>query len=195
MRIYRGRVSFLPVYDDDNDDSGYKPKNSNTNIFKNATNYADSRAIKRLRVVHEHKSVQFSHLTPFDKPVPNDWLTIEDSFVLVIIVNLPLAGQDFFVAPDSTYNDNCMHMVYIRQGATRSDLLSIFNSAKDGSFLKSPHIEYVKIKAFRLEPLDTDNSGNLMVDGERVPYGRIQGEVVPKLGCFLTKTSTNKNNV
>jgi diacylglycerol kinase family enzyme len=193
MRTYRGRVSFLSADEKGN----YKPKNSNVKIIKNQANYMSPEAINRLNVVHEQKSVQFSHLTAFEKPVPNDWLTIEENFILVIIVNLPLAGQDFFVAPDSTYDDNCMYMIYIRQGATRSDMLSIFNSAKDCSFLNSPCIEYVKIKAFRLEPLEQDNSGNLMVDGERVPHGRIQGEVVPKLGCFLTTkktTTTTKAN-
>ena len=49
--------------------------------------------------------------------------------------------------------------------------------------LDNPLVEYVKIKAFRLEPLqlvnEQTNTGVLMVDGEQVPYGNIQGEIQP----------------
>ncbi len=177
LRVYKGRISFLPVDEHKN----IQLKDPSIKILKNTTNYSNEKSIT---------SSQFKYLTPLDKPVPNNWLTIEDKFVLFLVINLPLMGQDLFVSPDSKFDDETLLLVFVKQGATRKQLLDLFNNAGDGKFLENSFLEFVKVKAFRLEPIhepefDASNAA-LMVDGERVPYGKIQGEVVPKLGRILS---------
>ena len=180
MRVYKGRISFLPVDEYKN----YKPKDPTIKILKNTTNYSTKTTTTK------NTSNQFKYLTPFDQPVPNDWLTIEDNFVLFLVINLPLMGQDLFVSPASKFDDETLLLTFVRKGATRKQLLDLFNNAGDGKFLENSFLEFVKVKAFRLEPMHEAgfdaSQAALMVDGERVPYEKIQGEVVPKLGRILS---------
>ena len=178
MRIYRGRVSFLPS----DEMKDYKPKDPTIKLMRsngNATINRDSR---------------FEHLVPFDQQLPNDWITIEENFVLFLIINLPLIAPDFIAVPDSKFDDESMHLIFIKEGISKLEMIKLFQDAEKGTHLSSPFVEHVKIKAFRLEPiglkLNTEQyekeKGQLMVDGEEVEYGPIQGEIKPKIANVLT---------
>lgn len=101
-------------------------------------------------------------------------------------MNLPILTYDFTAAPEALSNDGCMHMMFMKAGVTRFEILKLFSDTVSGSHLNSPLVEYVKIKAFRLEPLPLEINGkldgNFMIDGEKIPYGNIQGEIRPSLG-------------
>lgn len=157
----------------------YKPKNPSIKILKNTNSERQNS-----RLENPQLNLKYSYLTPLDEPVPNDWLSIEDKFVLFLILNTPLMGTDFFVSPDTKFDDGSMILVFVREGIPRIQILKLLNDASNGVFLDNPYLEYVKVKAFRLEPQD---DGNLMVDGERVGYGPIQGEVLPSFARVLTK--------
>lgn len=142
----------------------------------------------------------FQYLRPLDEAVPKDWLIIEDKFILFLIVNLPLISPDFLAAPDARFNDGNMHMMFMRAGASKAQLLKVLTQPGDKHHLDNPLIESVKIKAFRLEPMglvkgsgssepEYVDSGVLMVDGEQVPYGSIQGEIAPGLGRIFSQKS------
>ena len=51
-----------------------------------------------------------------------------------------------------------MHLLFIKEGVTKAQLLNLMTMFETGQHLNSPHIEYVKIKAFRLEPLSNENA-------------------------------------
>jgi hypothetical protein len=105
-------------------------------------------------------------------------------------------GQDILVAPEKKLNDNFMYITFINGAATRFDLLKIFIEGGTGNFLLHSCMEWAKVKAFRLEPFTSPYSpaktsnfspddGALMVDGEKVDYGNIQGEIVPTFANIL----------
>lgn len=184
MRIYRGRLSFLPAEESKN----YTPKNPSILITKN-----NQELLPREETPNKYN---FKHLNPIDKPVPNDWLTIEDNFVMLLVVYLPLISPDFLATNESTFNDGNMHIVFIKEGISKAQMLQLFTDTENGNYLQSEHVEYVKVKAFRLEPLKqqktnpngqspSSDDGAIMVDGERVPYGVIQAEIIPSLGNIL----------
>ncbi len=153
----------------------YKPKNSSIKIHSNTNNEP------------REQIEQFQYLNPIDKPVPKDWLTIEENFILFLVVNVPLIAPDFLASPDSKFNDGHMLMIFIKEGAKKTELLQMFSETETGKHLDSPLVEFVKIKAFRLEPqpYKQQSDGVLMVDGERVPYGNIQGEIMPSCANIL----------
>ncbi len=122
-------------------------------------------------------------MTALDKPVANDWLTIEDDFVSFLLVNLPLIGQDYIASPESKLDDGLLYLTFIRKGISKLDLIKVIGDSGSGNFLKNPHLEWVKVKAFRLEPLDAH--GTIMIDGEKVSYGKIQGEILPSFARTL----------
>ena len=82
-----------------------------------------------------------------------------------------------------------MHLLFVKEGITRAQLLKIFLQTETGEFLSSQLVEYVRVKAFRLEPDmtpgSTSASGAMMVDGEQVAYGPVQAEIFPSLGNCL----------
>jgi sphingosine kinase len=165
------------------EDLNYKPKNPNFQIICNKNNYKDNNnsQIK--------SNLDFNYLTPLNEPVPNDWITIEDNFSFFLIINLPFLASDLFVTPDSKNDDGIMYLVFIRDDVSRFEILKGFTDGSSGNFLKNPCIEFVRCKAFRLEPmkcLQTNKvEGTLMVDGELIEYGPIQGEIKPKLARVL----------
>ena len=124
--------------------------------------------------------------------MPNDWITIEENFVLLLVVYLPLIAPDFIATPHSKFNDGCMHLLFIKEGVTKAQLLNLMTMFETGQHLNSPHIEYVKVKAFRLEPLSNENAaqqreGVMMIDGERVPCAKVQAEIIPGLANVLNR--------
>lgn len=162
----------------------YKPKDSSLKILTNANNYACP-VLEKKRLKNQELNVEYKYLKPFGEKVPNDWLTIEDSFVMFAAVNLPLMGSDFIISPETKINDGSMMLTFVRDGAPRMRILEFFDDAAKGKFLENKLIEFVKVKAFRLEPLDEHGCGNIMIDGEKVHYGAIQGEVLPQFARVL----------
>lgn len=98
-------------------------------------------------------------------------------------------GMDFLISPDKTFNDGHVLLCFVREGITKYEMFKFLVQCSQGTILKNPFIEYLKVKAFRLEPLDSDEVkyGSLMVDGEAVSYGKIQGEVLPQFARAFTK--------
>ena len=174
LRVYKGRISFLPVDSFKN----YQPKDKSIKIIKNTNNYKNEQ--------DEPTHANFKYLKPMNKPVPNDWLTICDEFALFLVFKLPYMGQDFFVSPTAKLDDGELILSFIKSGVPSHEILNMFNSAGKGGYLEAPYMHYVKVKAFRLEPLGEINDNlAMMVDGEKVCYGPIQGEVRPGLGRAL----------
>lgn len=186
LRVYRGRFSFLPADDSKN----YVPKNSSIKVERKIDGIND--AEKTTDNSDEIRS-KFKYLPPIDQSIPNNWLTIEENFVLFLVTYLPLISSDFLASPEATFNDGEMHVIFIKQGITKSELLKLFTKTENGEHLKSDLVEYVKVKAFRLEPIglvnndqvQTSNRGIMMVDGEIVPTGVIQAEIMPSMGKIL----------
>ena len=56
------------------------------------------------------------------------------------------------------------------EGTSRTDLLKMFLNLDDGKHLNYDFVHQLKVRAFRIVPEGTE--GNIMVDGEKVPYGR-----------------------
>ena len=112
---------------------------------------------------------------------------------MFLVVHLPLIAPDFMASPYSELNDGCMQLMFIKEGISKATLINLFTQTENGDFLNSPYLEYVRVKAFRLEPLSMQGASNdtqlkdgiMMIDGERIPYGKVQGEIVPSLANIL----------
>ena len=126
-------------------------------------------------------------LPPLDKPVPSDWVTIEDDFILFCASYQSHLGDDYCVHPNSTIDDGLIYLGFVRNAPTgiRMKLLSMMTKTEDGSHIHVPQYEVVKVKAFRLEPLNS--SGTMCVDGERVDYGPIQAQILPGIARIMAR--------
>ena len=107
------------------------------------------------------------------------WQVIEDEFIFIWAMNTAWAAHDMNVTPYARLNDGAMDVLIMRKGTPRRELLQALLRCGKGEHLDLPHLEYYKVRAFRLEPL-TDK-GILVVDGEPVDYSPIDLKVIPNL--------------
>ncbi|KAI5613734.1 sphingosine kinase 1, partial [Silurus asotus] len=125
-------------------------------------------------------------LVPLDQPVPAHWTVVkEEDFVLVMAVYQSHLAEDFIAAPASRLDDGVMHLIYVKAGISRQDLLCLFLAMKKGAHLSTncPFVVYVKVRALRLEPYSP--KGTITVDGEAVEYGPVQAQIHGSLARII----------
>lgn len=116
------------------------------------------------------------HLPPLGEPISVDpatskWRRIDGPFAYVLITSKSALSQDVICTPQSTLADGYLTLQFIRtRGSSRANLAKAFISLEDGKHFDYDFVEWIPVRAFRIVP--TETSGNLMVDGEKVPYGK-----------------------
>ncbi|XP_067672040.1 sphingosine kinase 1-like [Haliotis asinina] len=131
----------------------------------------------------ETHGMSYALLPPLDQPVPDNWVVIDDGFVLVSALYQTHLGSKMLAAPHAHLSDGFMYLMFIRDGIPRNMLLSLFLSFGQGGHVDSPYVEIVKVLAFRLEPSTT--SGNIMIDGERIDVTPLQCQVLPQISRIM----------
>ncbi|KAM6163513.1 sphingosine kinase 1 [Rhynchocyon petersi] len=124
-------------------------------------------------------------LVPLDQPVPAHWTVVpEQEFVLVLALLHSHLGSDMFAAPMGRCEAGAMHLFYVRAGVSRATLLRLFLAMEKGRHMEynCPHLVYVPVVAFRLEP--KDGGGVFTVDGELMVSEAVQGQVHPDY-CWM----------
>ena len=116
---------------------------------------------------------------------PNNWITIEGSFVMIWVVQTSHAAISMYSGPGVTLADG-MFTIYVVQDMTRSDMLSLLFTVDSGEFVKHPKVATYKARAYRLEPLETEK-GLFTMDGEVIEYGPIQSVILPSYANVLKK--------
>lgn len=125
-------------------------------------------------------------LNPLDQPVPKNWVTVEDDFVLVLAIYQTHLGADLFAVPFGTINDGLIHLFFVRAGISRAALVRLFLAMEKGTHFEQEcqYLTYVPVKAFRLEP--QTQKGIITVDGEQIEYGPLQAQLHPELANLIT---------
>lgn len=131
------------------------------------------------------QSIPNSFCSPLNDPVPEDWIVIDDEFVLVYACHQTHLSTDVFFAPEAKLDDGIMWLVMIRGGVSRAQVMYFLASLQSGDHVHIPYVDVIPIHAFRLEPYTSD--GFLTVDGEVIPCSSIQAEVLPSLARVMSQ--------
>ncbi|XP_010191197.1 PREDICTED: sphingosine kinase 1 [Mesitornis unicolor] len=94
------------------------------------------------------------------------WTVVpEEEFVFVYAIYQSHLGTNLLMAPAAGLHDGCMHLFYLKAGVSRVTLLKLFLAMARGTHLdlNCPHLHYVPVQAFRLEPWVA--AGIMTVDG------------------------------
>ncbi len=150
----------------------------------------EQRALEEITLdgVNGKPHVETPLLNPLSSPVPSDWVTIEDDFIFLLVSYQSHISDEMCMDPHGELNDGVMSMGFVRnnQPGVRKRLINMMLSMGDGSHLNDPGYEVVKVRAFRLEPLN-ESGGHLCVDGEEVQYGPIQAQVLHGMARVMAK--------
>lgn len=112
--------------------------------------------------------------------ISDAWIVENGEFVMIHAAYQTHLGSDCHFSPQSKLNDGTIHLVIIRGGISRTQLLTFLINMSSGTHLPTENTEFiqvVRVEAFRLEP--HGNSGILTIDGERVDCGPLQAKIIP----------------
>ncbi|XP_038987700.1 sphingosine kinase 1-like isoform X1 [Phoenix dactylifera] len=186
LRRYHGHVQFVPA-------PGYESYGEP--IKQNGSDMGNTVLPEQGRVNNaEVKSCGYpGPVASFDGL---EWRSIDGPFISVWINNVPWAGEDIMPAPEAKFSDGCLDAAILRD-CPKSALLGLMLKMSDGSYLKSPYVIYLKVKAFRLKPGQrvgnptkggiVDSDGEVIAMGDRV-NGGIQQEYRMSYGPPLQLT-------
>lgn len=154
-------------------------------------------ALKDLLFLKQYKATvsYLPHDIQNDAPFPsnltatlsNEWITVEDSFLGVTAAYQSHLSPELHIAPESTLNDGIIWLLLLRSSLTRYKFLSFLLKIESGTHLKEekdPDIQMIKCKALRIVPKCTD--GCIAIDGEEIPFGPIQAEIIPSIAKVYT---------
>ena len=116
------------------------------------------------------------HLLPLNEPIPIDsstskWRRIDGPFAYVLVTSKSALSKDTVSSPQSSLADGYLTLQFIRtRNSSRINLAKMFTGLDDGTHFDYDFVEWMPVRAFRIVPSEAD--GNLMVDGEKVAYGK-----------------------
>ena len=117
------------------------------------------------------------YLSPLNEPLTSDattnspWRRIDGPFAHILITSKGSISQDVVASSKSSLSDGYLTLQFIRSdGSTRMNLAKTFTKLGDGTHFDYGFVQWMPVRAFRLVPNNAD--GNIMVDGEKVPYGK-----------------------
>lgn len=158
LRKYCGTIQFVPA-------PGYEAYGEPVKQVKNS-------------IVESLEQNGKSHMSSYPGPSvefqASDWRFIDGPFVAVWINNVPWAAEGIMAAPEAKFSDGYIDAVILRD-CPKADLLSLLMKMSDGSYVKSPHVTYLKVRSFRLSPgqlVENPKRGGIIdVDGEVIARG------------------------
>ncbi|XP_054287468.1 sphingosine kinase 2-like isoform X2 [Macrosteles quadrilineatus] len=127
-----------------------------------------------------------SNIPALSQPVPQEWTVHQGDFVMVHAVYKSHIAADCVMAPDSKLSDNVIWLSIIKAGISRTHLLQYLLGLSSGSHVNVAQTEMVPVRAFRLEPQSPGSY--VTVDGERIPDGPFQVEMVPVCANVLARS-------
>ncbi|XP_030646074.1 sphingosine kinase 1 [Chanos chanos] len=216
LRIYQGRLAFLPA-SDDKELSAPSPPSSpllssftfcspvschtaadqplvrqNQNPLQNGSpvQNSSSNAVVPARAdpnePTKHGPVD-SLLVPLSEPVPQNWTVVErQDFVLVLAMYQSHLAEDLLTAPEAKAEEGCIHLFYVLEGISRAALLRLFLAMEKGGHL-AYECPHLQYRKVQAFRLEPRTpQGVITVDGEQVEYGPVQAQIHKGLARLVT---------
>ena len=195
LRIYKGQLSYIPVKDSTVQNS--QPECGKGQVNLGATNSIEEKpptshvlsvngkapGEMHCAVVEENGPLN-TLLPPLGEELPGDWEVIKGEFILACPLLLSHLNSETLAGPEAKFGDGILYIMYIKAGISRIQLLDLFTKLEDGSHVNCDNVVILKARAFRLEP-DLSQKGIIAVDGEKIEYTAIQGQIHQGLGRVM----------
>ena len=115
-------------------------------------------------------------------PVPDNWKTVEGNFVLFIALLSSYISHGNLMFPDLVLGSGEFNIMFCFEDVTRMELLKAVADTEIA--IRSPKVQIVHTRAFRLEPI---TPGILSIDGERFEYLPFQIQVHKRAMRLFTR--------
>jgi len=158
-RTYKGKVHFLPAYDKLN----FTVKD-NSPIWTNKYQLGGNQILPD-DVVQQNSEDPLA--SKYDFNPAEGWVTIDGFFGLFLACNTTHIAADAYPAPMASFGEGLIDFIFSEGATDRFSLLSFMGKFGEGTHVTVPGVNYYKVKALILEPLD---KGCISLDGERGNY-------------------------
>ncbi|PRP85284.1 putative sphingosine kinase [Planoprotostelium fungivorum] len=105
--------------------------------------------------------------------------TVEGDLTFFLASNVPRVGDDILLSPRGDMSDGYMDLIY-GFNQSKMAMAKLLLGTADGNIEEVNGIEYHKVKAFVLDPLQ--ERGTIMIDGEWAPPQKVCVEMHPGMG-------------
>ncbi|CAH8664139.1 unnamed protein product [Schistosoma bovis] len=192
---YRAKLSYLPfdnvLYQKNkykNDELAQKSSVPST-ACGNSSDFTDKLNVSPTQIKKSCQS--WSFLPETNQPISNHqdkWVTLDKNFVTILVTNHSHITSRTVMYPDAHISDPYLTLLILHENTTRLDLLALGRAMSNGQGLQSTsNMDIVKICALRIEPYSKD-SVITMLDGELMPSGTFQAEVIPGILNVISGT-------
>jgi len=128
-------------------------------------------------------------LPSFSKPVPEDWVTIEDHFHLVYAINVSFLDPVTLLAPEALADDGILNLVLVRNTMSRLEMIQWFLQTNQGGHIGKTGVDIIAVRAFRIVPIEP--RGYMTIDAENIDFGSSQGQILPGKGRLMVSSADN----
>ncbi|CAH8576047.1 unnamed protein product [Schistosoma turkestanicum] len=179
---YRAKLSYLPFEDSLHQKNEFKnaemvKKSSAPSVANDLTDKLNGSPD-----CTEKSCKSWSFLPETNQPISNHqdkWVILDKEFLSILVLNHSHISSSFIVYPDAHFSDPYLTLLILHENTTRFDILALLRSMSNSQGLQpTSYMDIVKICALRIEPYSKD-SVVTMLDGELMPSGICQAEVVP----------------
>lgn len=162
LRKYVGHIYYIPAPGHEGTGNHYDGEHEESNLINTAEVDTDRTWRKS------------GYSGPLQTPSA-EWRDMEGPFILVWLNNVPFAGEKVMAAPNAKFADGYLDLIIMRD-CPRWALLQLLIKIQSGTHIKSKYVEYLKVKAFRLDPAGrygSDTQGGYVdLDGEILARGK-----------------------
>ncbi|EAZ40301.1 hypothetical protein OsJ_24746 [Oryza sativa Japonica Group] len=166
LRRYNGRVLFVPA-------PGYEGLGDLVEQISSCKSNGASTGVQEDRS-NDFNDETCAYAGPSIDETDHEWRSLDGPFVSVWVSGVPFASENVMTAPEAKFGDGYLDVAIIKD-CPRSALAGLMFQMKDGSYVKSPYVEYFKVKALRIEPGmrvgSTTKGGIIDSDGEVIARG------------------------
>ncbi|KAK7246586.1 hypothetical protein RIF29_41455 [Crotalaria pallida] len=165
LRQYIGCVSFVPApgFEAYGEPTSYRGKSISKGNYSDPS---EAESVKLQNLCYQGPEINVENL---------NWRVINGPFISVWLHNVPWGAEDTMAAPDAKFSDGYLDLI-IMKNCSKLALLSLMSQLDKGGHVKSPHVTYLKVKAFILEPgprtQDQEKEGIIDSDGEVLARGK-----------------------
>ncbi|KAG0570231.1 hypothetical protein KC19_6G146200 [Ceratodon purpureus] len=162
LRRYNGHIYYIPAPGYEGTGTPFNGELETTTLLKSSEGDSDRIAVKN------------GYTGPLQTS-SSQWRDLEGPFILIWLNNVPWCSTDIHTAPHAKFSDGYLDLI-IMKDCPKWALLNLLLKVESGGHIKSKYVEYIKVKAFRLDPAGQYGSdaqgGYVDIDGEVLARNR-----------------------
>jgi len=209
QKYLHGKLKYLQVGNSDKsaaqESSQRAQESSYRHVHSNSDNIQSEKSFPICRHLVEHFAQEFEQIAPSfyaeqrehlqsistTSPIEQDLSKevqvnfMEDEIFAFVASNVTHIAHDCKIAPNAQLSDGSIDLIILRdKSLSRLGMTKLFMGVEDGSFFQHNSVEYAKVCAFVLTPVDEGSF--IAIDGEHGHYDSIIVELHKGLVNLLT---------